>query len=208
MQWMVRVKEQVLVSLCGFLYTPVWRLLSLSMCTAQSKKAKLLFLTLGGQELPMWDDRLPCWCRPFLEVIARQDWKDSLHPPVDMKYLPWHLVERGGFHKKFCWHLQVSTSITQQTSAKSFSLDSLPVSPVLSALLAPSLSFSLLGLSVKRYSHTCTYHSFVFISIQSSMTLFSSILTTTTLNFSSLSSLFWLTLGGHGSPATINNTDK
>lgn len=50
----------------------------------------------SGQDQPMWDDKLPCWCRPFLEVKARQDWKDSLHPPVDMKYLPWHPVEREG----------------------------------------------------------------------------------------------------------------
>lgn len=49
-----------------------------------------------GQCPSMWDDRLPCWCRPFLEVRARQDWSGSLHPPVDMKYLPWHPVERGG----------------------------------------------------------------------------------------------------------------
>lgn len=67
----------------------------------------------------------------FSEVRAQQDWKDCLHPHDDMKYLLWHPVERGRFHKKFCWRLQTSPSITQQTSAKLFLLNGFPVSPVM-----------------------------------------------------------------------------
>lgn len=135
-----------------------------------------------GQCPSMWDDRLPCWCRPFLEVRARQDWSGSLHPPVDMKYLPWHPVERGGwFHKKFRWHLQTSSCITQQTSAESFSLDRLPASAGLSALLGSSLSFSFLlydkemmrhGLKPKIYTHSKNCHSITFHSVWIILQLF------------------------------------
>lgn len=89
----------------------------------------------------------------FLEVRAQQDWKHSPHQPVDLKYLPWRPVERGGrFHKKFCWHLHVSTSITQQTSAKSFPSDGLPASYSLSDLHVPFIpsSYLLYDLAVQQ----------------------------------------------------------
>lgn len=104
-----------------------------------------------GQCLVMWDDRLPCWCWPFFEARERQDWKDSLHPLLTWNICRDTLLRGGRFHKKFCWHLQMSTSVMQQTSAKSFSLDSFPVSSVLSSLFGSSFSyFFLLCLSLPK----------------------------------------------------------
>lgn len=61
--------ERICLFWCGLSGYDRWGLLTVTFCRKHRP----------GQWLPMWEDRLSCWCQNFLEVRARQDWNDSLH---------------------------------------------------------------------------------------------------------------------------------
>lgn len=71
---------------------------------------------VGGH--PCEGDRSSCWCRPpplVLEVMTGPE-RSSL----DVTYLTWHPDGGRGWrgHKKFSWHLQTSSSVTQRQQSR------------------------------------------------------------------------------------------
>lgn len=191
---MVRVKEQILVCVCGFLvYSTVKASVLFSVyTTVQKGQAVIPDSWRSGDTHVGWQVTL--LMSPFFRGYSTTGLERF------SASASWHEISavtscwEGGFHKKFCWHLQVSTSITQQTSAKSFHWIAFQCH--LFCLLYLLLHFNffslayLLSLLLFPYDYFLPYFD------------------DGNIVFCSLSSLFWLTLGGHGSAATIDNTDK
>lgn len=161
-----------------------------------------------GQWPPMWDDRLSCWCRWFLEVRARHDWKHSL--PLTWNICRDTLLRGGDSIKNSADNCRRRLPLLSHQQSH-FHWMVFQLRRCCLHHLVPH--FPLTGTEevftlIKDYSFIC----FPVSSLQyDSHLLCPSLLCVEDeeiLTFCSLSSVYRLTLEGHGSSATINNNDN
>lgn len=159
----------------------------------------------GQYSHPSGMTRLFCWCWPFLEVTARHSWKDSRDRP-----LTWNI----------CCDTPLSGGDPIKNSADAFRRRLLSISKVISigqsssvtCFLCPACFFFLLfRFSDKRGVGLYVYIYLIFLLCISFFICWRttvSVFLQEILPFCAQSSLYCLTLGQHGSSASINNADS